>query len=419
MIIAASLASLAFRPVQFLFDGLDQKQENTVSERILATSEVYTPSGFLKTDYILEVERPNRWKLTVKQNSAIAHEEVYYYDLGKQEGVCVIYRPKSQQYIQSTAEATNLTEFIGKVTPNIDEFLIVLATEHGLDTLRERLDIANNKWTVSSEKGLTKLKYKQNDGTTEINFPPRSLRPSNFTFVNMSGVIKWNLKYEKVSQIVNPAAQEGSYEVAQFDEMLGKGKSTSAQAEKTLNLLFSRYDKPKALAYTSVSGPEKVTVYFTPRLAYQSDDKATWTYDGRELKLYNRKLKTTYSGVASVAELTDHVARTGSRIEQNLRSLLIGRNPYRLMLNDYSTISATSGAGATESAKWIESKTSMFDMKFAVANDGFVLRIESQPKTVHGEKLPITVTSFARKTGAIPKEIAPAGTKVKPITEMP
>jgi len=420
MIISASIASLLFRPVPFLFDGMDENQANTKVERILATSEVFTTNGSLKTDYILDVERPNRWKLTVKQNPAFAFEEVYYYDLGKEDGVCVIYRPKTKQFIQSTAPASNLTQFINTVTPKIDEFLIILATQNGFDTLREKLDISNKKWTAITKNGQTSLKYKQDDGTTEIEFPKSSLRPADFTFVNMSGVIKWHLKYEHGANMQNPAGLEGSYEVVQFDDMLGKGKATSPAAEKTLNTLFAHYDKPKALGYIATSGQEKVTVQYTPQMVYQSDEFATWQYDGRELKLYNKKLKTSYVGTATGAELIDYVARTGSRIEVLLRSLILGRNPYRLLLNDYTTVSTSSGTGASESANWIVGKTSMFELKFAVAKrDGFVLKVESQPKTVHGDTLPKTVTTYARKTGAIPKEIAPTGTKQVPISQMP
>lgn len=419
MFLAATLSALGFQPVPYLFDGLGAKQEHTVSERIHATSEVYTPNGFLTTNYVIEVERPNRWKLTIKPNKVVVHEEVYYYDLGQKSGVCVIYRPKSGQYVQSTAEASNLTEFIGKVTPNIDEFLIALATQHGFDILREKLDISNSKWSFSNKGDKTTLKYKQDDGTTEVTFPAKSQRPSNFTFVNMTGVIKWNLKYEAGSKFINPAAAKGSYEVVQFDEMLGKAKATSSAAEQTLNLLLGHYDAPKSLGYTVTSATEKFTVQFTPKMAYQSDDKAAWTYDGRELKLYNKRLKTLFVGAATSAELLDYVAQTGSRVEHNLRSLLIGRNPYRIMLNDYTTVSQSKGSSLPESAQWISAKTSMFSVNMAVAKDGFVLKLESEPITIHGEKLPKTVTTFVRKTGAIPNSIAPAGTRSKSLSEMP
>lgn len=420
MIISASIASLVFRPVPFLFDGMDENQAHIKAERILATSEVFTPNGALKTEYILDVLRPNQWKLTVKANPAFTFEEVYYYDLGKEEGVCVIYRPKTGQYIQSTAQASNLTELVNKTTPKIDEFLIILATQNGFDTLRERLDISNTKWTATTKNGRTSLKYKQDDGTTEIEFPKSSLRPANFTFVNLSGVIKWHIKYENGIKLQSPASIKGSYEVVQFDDMLGRGKTTSPEAENALNSLFANYDKPKYLGYVSNSTAGKVSVIYTPNLVYQSDDLATWTYNGRDLKLYDKKMKTTYSGTATGVELIDYVARTGSRIEANLRSLILGRNPYRLLLNDYTTISTSSGTGASESADWIRAKTSVFELNIAVAKkDGFVLKVESQPKTVRGESLPKTVTTYSRKTGAIPNEIAPKGTKQAPVSKMP
>jgi hypothetical protein len=70
----------------------------------------------------------------------------------------------------------------------------------------------------------------------------------------------------------------------------------------------------------------------------QDDDLVSWTYDGKTLRLFDKKSRRFAEGEARFIEVVDAVAEAGSRVEPMGRSLAVKSNPFRLLITDRAEV---------------------------------------------------------------------------------
>jgi hypothetical protein len=129
-----------------------------------------------------------------------------------------------------------------------------------------------------------------------------------------------------------------------------------------------------------------------------------FSYDGSTLSFINKKTRQSYSGPAGRIEVLDVVAATGSRIEPNLRNLIMGINPFRQMINRDAQVKTIGPAKSSEPAEIIEAKTPYAILILTAAkSDGFILKIESTPISPDGDIFPTTTSTFRRIKGSAPQ----------------
>ncbi len=419
MLLGALFYGPVFSPVDYFFQEFINNQIRVKSERIVASSQVYAETGNSVGKYVIDIERPRRMQIFVEPVSLGMVPERYYYSVAESTPSALIYRPMSGQYVKSTIPGVKLPDLVKQATPNIDELLSGLASGDGWKPFLTKLHKdggTNWKWKKIGKE--TQLSLKTSTAQFDIRFSGAEIRPTSMQFGNVNGLIKWTFDYQPAKGFKNPAAEKNAYEVAQFDAMLGTAKAASQTAQGTLDRMLARYDGAQPVAYVSKTGSDQVRVVYSRSGIYQSDKYAEWIYDGRRLRLYDKTTKRLYDGAATSAEMVEAVAKSGSRVEVNLRSLMQGRNPFRLLLNDSDQVQSAKGQSLAERADWIQSKNPAYDLKIAVARtDGFVLCIESSPK-MDGKVVSTTVTQFERVKGSIPNRIGPSGLKGRPVTEL-
>lgn len=419
MLLSTAFFAYRFDPVSYYFDEFVRNQVRVRTERIVASSQVYAETGNSLGKYIIDIERPNRMQIVVEPVSLGMIPERYYYSSKESVPTALIYRPMNGQYVKSTVPGTDLPNLIKQATPGIDELLSGLATGNGWQAFFEKLGGEGARdWKAVRSGNQTKLVLKNQAAQFEITFANSLIRPTSMQFGNQKGLIKWTFSYLPAKAFASPANEKNAYEVTQFDAMIGTAAASSSTAKQTLDRLLNRYESNKPVAYTAITGSEKVEVIYTRAKIYQSDRFAEWTYDGKRLTLYDKGAKKLYDGAATSSQMVEAISKTGSRVEVNLRSLMLSRNPFRLLLNDGDRVESTNGSGLAEKADWIMSRNPAYDIKIAVAkSDGFVLRIESKPK-MDGKVVDSTITTFARKNGPIPSRIGPSSLKARPVSDL-
>jgi hypothetical protein len=419
MFFSAVLAIPTLNPVAFNLDGMVEAQMRIKKERINATVETFTGGGILKTSQILDVDRGGEARLQFQPDALKPFVEVYYYKVGSGSSLACAYRPESGQYTQSGGQETNLPALVKSATPVVDDFIVGLLIPEGMAALRDRLDPTMKGWQYSVKSGLITLSLKKNNTSSVVVLNQSTLRPVKLNFANPGSAILWNFSYAPYKTIKPPSKERNAYLVAQFDALLASASTNSGAAKSGLEALYSCYDQPNSLGYTVTNDNETTKVFFSKAYVYQSDTLADWKFDGSTLTLYNKATNKLYQGKATQEEVIAAVASTGSRIETGLRSLIIGRNPYRLMLNSFSKVSSKGKTTASEPAEILFASSPFADMKITVAQkDGFVLKIESTPKTQSGEKLPTSISSFKRSAGENTKVSSPASATQGNLSEL-
>lgn len=419
MLLSALYYGPIFSPIDYFFDAFVHNQALVKSERIVASSQVYAETGNSFGKYIIDIDRPHRMQIFIEPVSLGMVPERYYYSAADSTPSALIYRPMTGQFVKSTVPGASLPQLVKQATPNIDELLSGLASGDGWRPFLQKLrSEGGSSWRWKKVGKETKLYLKTNAAQFDIRFTGSVIRPTLMQFGNANGLIKWTFQYLPPKKFSSPARESNAYEVAQFDAMLGTAKAASNTAKLTLDRLLARYDGAKSVAYISKTGSDVTKVVYSRTGIYQSDRFADWTYDGRRLTLYNKTTKQLFDGKATASEMIEAVAKSGTRVEVNLRSLMQGRNPFRLLLSDTQTVQTAKGRSVGEQADWLQSKTPDFDLKLAVAkSDGFVLCIESSPK-MDGKVVATTVTRFERFKGSIPNQIGPPSTKSRPVSEL-
>ncbi|MFM9873974.1 MAG: hypothetical protein ACKVQS_10980 [Fimbriimonadaceae bacterium] len=419
MVIATLLAIPGFNPVAFHFDGMVEAQAHVKQERIKATVQTFAQQGTINSTQIIDVIRGKEAKIQSEPNNIQNFLEIKYYKVTPSGSMTSTYRPVSGQFTQSHGDETSLAQVVKNANSTIDDFVVSLLIPQGMSVMRDQLKSNTKGWTYSPKSGRVILALKTKDALTEITLDQKSLRPSKMKFVNQGAALIWTFQYEPMKPIKWPKSEPRAFLVSQFDPMLGKANTKTASAKTGLEHLFERYDAPESIGYTVTVGKETTEVYYSQSSAYQSDSFAEWEYDGYTLTLLNKANGKVYAGKASREDVIAAVASTGSRIETGLRSLIIGRNPYRLMLNSFSDVSHKGAAKASEPAELLFADSPFADLQLTIAKkDGFVLKIESTPKTQRGQKLPTSISVYKRLTGAKTKVSAPASAQKGNLSEL-
>ena len=419
MLYALLSATPLLKPVPFVIEGMVEAQARASKERIEATSRVVASDGAMDFSYVIDVIRNREAQILVKE-TPLKREEIYYYKNNDGSAVAYAYHPHSGQYTQSEGGEQAFGAFIKAATPDLDDFLIGLIVPTGLAETSKRIDIYNPAWKMETKNGLITMTYQIAKASSKIVVNQKDLRLRKAAFENGAGGIIWDVKYSPIKTITPPSKVAGAYQVAQFDELLGNPAGTSAAAKSTLQKVMGRYEQPDSIAYIATTDNETTTVSYSKSYAYQSDNFATWSYDGKTLSLLNKTNKKFYSGPASRQDVIKAVAATGSRVEINLRSFMIGRNPYRLLLNDFSSIDAgKSTTQSGESADILKAKLVFADITMTVAKkDGFVLKVESTPIASDGSKLPKSISIYKRIEGGNLRVSPPSGAAKNSLSEL-
>jgi len=388
-------------------------------ERINATVETYTGAGILKTTQILDVDRNHEARLEFKPDVLKPYVEIYYYRINSGVSLANAYRPESGQYTQSEGQEKTLPALVKSATPAVDDFIVGLLIPEGMAALRDRLEPDMKGWQLTKKNGLVTLSLKKNKVSSVVVLNQSTLRPSRMSFANPGSSIQWNFTYGPIKAIKSPSQEKGAYLVAQFDALLASASTNSGAAKSGLDSLYERYDQPSSLGYIVTTDKETTRVFYGQGFAFQSDALAEWKYDGKTLTLLNKSTGKLYSGPATKEDVIKAVAATGSRLETGLRSLILGRNPYRLMLNSFVEVSSKGKSGGAEPTEILFADSPFADLKITFAQrDGFVLKVESTPKTSNGEKLPTSVSTYKRMTGENTKVSSPASASKGNLSEL-
>lgn len=419
MLTATLLGLSSITPLSFLLDSSSNAQSRLLSERITAKSIIYSTTGTLETSYLIDVKRDQSARIQLPPATNKPYPEHYFFDVKSSPALAFAYQPNSGQYTRSEGRQIPLPEFIAAANPQFDEFLTAFLTKDGIKSVISRLDLASNNWRISRTSTAISLKYTAKEATTEVKLNPKSKRIVEFNSGNAAGAISWKFTYGTYSPYSLPPKVKDAYEVSQFDDLIGKAQTANSVTDSSLKKLFAAYEPNQSIAYTTTTKSETVRVYFSPKLVAQSDNLTTWTYDGKTVQILDKATNRYYEGPATRDTLLDAVAQIGSRVEVNLRSLIIGRNPMRLLLNDYSTAKTTSKITSPERAEVISAESLFADLKLTVSQrDGFLLKIESTPIGMRGDRLPTTTTTFKRESGQFIKLTRPNSAQVRSITEL-
>lgn len=419
MLISALIALPSLNPIAFNLDGMVEAQARIQRERITATADTYSQAGHIVTTQILDIDRGREARIQFQPDTLKPYVEVFYYKIDKSGSIANAYRPESGQYTQTKSQEQNLAVFVKAATPTVDDFLVSLLIKDGLDAFVDRLNPNMPGWQIIAKNDTVILILKKNGTNSKVVLNQSNLRPIRMDFSNPGNALSWKFSYAPLKSIAPPSSVSGAFLVSQFDAMLGKATTASQSAKSGLDKLFSRYDSPKSLGYTVTTDGESTDIFYCHEYAYQSDALVEWKYDGSLLTLYNKSTKRLHQGPATREQLIAAVAATGSRIETGLRNLIVGRNPYRLIMNNFTSVASKGQTTQGEPAEILFADSPFADMKFTVAKkDGFVLKVESTPKTNSGEKLPTSVSTYKRSTGAKASVFAPASATKGTISEL-
>lgn len=409
MITATLLLIPSLSNATFILNGITNSQTKIQRERITATSTATNSTGQAITKYIIDVDRNKLAQIEMPPAQSRLFPEIYYYNPSGSNPVAYAYQPESKQYTRSAGKNADLDKFVADATPQVDPILHSFLTEKGFRPLIDKLNQDPKAWRISRKPGQITLEYEWNELVSQFKIDSRTYRVKSFVAGNPTGSIQWDFVYGTYKKPTPPPEIAQTYQVVQFDGMVGHAATPDKQSGNTLQTLYARYEPSQTIAYQSTSDKEKVSVYYSPKRIAQSDSIADWEYESGTLLIFDKASKRYFEGPASSREVIMAVAKTGSRVEVNLRSLLIGRNPFRLMLNDFADVKNAGRASETEPAELITADSPLASMKLSVAkSDGFVLRIIATPKGQNGATLPPSIITFKRQTGQSIKINRPA-----------
>lgn len=413
MILSAIVATSGQFQVHNFVAAMSLSQDKVVKESVFATAHMATSVGQLVIDYDMDVNRDGTCSIQVKDPRVIGPQVRSFYRFGPSVGTCSNYRADLKQIVTYEGKPGSMAEVAKAVDPQFDMFVAMLVEREGLAAWFAELPVKGT-WNWYDKGADIKLQLKQNDMLVEFVLRKADSRLTRMTAGRPDGAINWSLKYAKFRNLPDPVAIKGTYRVANFDTEQLTAKADKAAA-KHLQRAYKYYDPGRSFAFTRIEGDTRTKVSYTPQAVRQEGDGVSWSLTQGELVVSAKS--GTYSGPASPGRTVDAVAGAGSRVEPFLRSLVIGRNPVRFMLNDaYQVTVGGSGAVGSDTCTILKATSQYADLMVTCSDkDGFIYMIVARTKDQSGRVLADETSEFERLPGFPPTKVSTKGIKTKNI----
>ena len=412
MLISLALTLAKQDPVSYYLLASGLAHYRVPREHMVAKAVTMVPEGKVAVTYDLDIDRSGSCSMSVTDPRNPLPPTRLHFLFADKGASMAVYRQDLKQFELTEAKRGDFTAVSQETNPEMDVFVRMLVEREGLTAWYENLP-AKNKMTTAWEGGKLRIELKSPNQGVVLFLRKGDGRLTRMMLANAAGAIDWTFSFSPYKGTKHPSKEAGAYQVAKFDEMIGEAKAKTPAVAALLKKSYAFYEPGKIFAYRLTESGSVTDVFYSPATFYQKDSTAEWLYDKGKTSLLVAKEGTVYTGSAGRGRLVEAVSKSGTRLETMLRSLIVGRNPMRLLLNDGCTVSEK-GAGAVGSdpCKILLCTSQVADFTLTVSQrDGFVYRIASRPKDARGNVLVETVSEFARLDfGKMPKGVKGAKT---------
>lgn len=405
-------------PIAFYMQAAAIAQSKVATEHMVAKAVTMVPDGKVAVTYDMDINRAGSCSMTVTDPRNPLPPTRLHFLFGKLGASLTVYREDLKQFELKEAKKGDFTAVSQETNPELDAFVRMLVEQYGLNAWFDNLP-DKNKFTAKFEGDKLRLELKTPNQGVVLFVRKGDSRLTRMMLANAAGAIDWTFQLSPYKSIPHPAKLNGAYQVAKFDDMLGEAKAKTPAAAKLLKKVYAYYEPGRKLAYRVTEGGASTDVFYSPDAMAQSDAVASWVFESGSARILVKKENTVYQGKAGRGRLVEAVSKAGSRFETLLRSLVIGRNPMRLLLNDECLVSEKgSGTAGSDSCTILGVTSAVADYTVTVSKaDGFVYRIASRPKDARGNVLLETTQEFTRLSfSAMPRTVK--GAKTDDLTKL-
>ncbi len=328
--------------------------------------------------------RPNDVSLSIRETNSSGPSRDFYLD----RQALTVFDATTRQYKKKKV-ASNVTVRDAILDElQVDELVLSVFDEGGIENYLKPLRL-QKPWKYSAEGNNILLSYSKPGAVFQVGIDGRTGFMNKMVIGTGSTATVWKIAVQpqapKNLAFVAPA---NSYPVSDFDPKIQEPKYANAAAEAITKKMFKAYDRPAALAYEVNEGGKKTMVWFKPGAIRQRDPSIDFTMKGGHATLLDLSKKVSFAGRAQTVEMIEAVGETGSRIEPNLRALMRGANPYRLLLGENCKV-AVKGKMDLDGKQCtiLEADNEVALLSLIVRNsDGLVLSVSSELKTKEGQR---------------------------------
>lgn len=372
-------------PVEAAFKWTIDRHSLLNSARINFVSETPTLKKKVAVNRIsFAYIRPNDVSLSIRQTDGTSPSRDFYLD----RQALTVFDAATRQYKRKKVASTVSVRDAILDELQVDELVLSVFDEGGIENYLKPLRL-QKPWKYSAEGNNILLTYSKPGAVFKVGIDGRTGFMNKMVIGTGATATVWKIAVQpqapKNLAFVAPA---NSYPVSDFDPKIHEPKYANAQAEAITKKMFKAYDRPAALAYEVNEGGKKTMVWFKPGAIRQRDPAIDFTMKGGHATLLDLSKKVSFAGRAQTVEMIEAVGETGSRIEPNLRALMRGANPYRLLLGENCRV-AVKGKMDLDGKQCtiLEADNEVALLSLIVRNsDGLVLSVSSELKTKEGQR---------------------------------
>jgi hypothetical protein len=357
---------------------MERAHANMSSATLTASYQLTGQGGEAAAKYEVRYRWPDEFRLRTFQagSNRLIRDQIV------ETSRVVDFDPALAQYVVTKREKRgNTGELVAKLDENLDDLILAFTGGKAFGVWLDPLS-SESPWSVNIKGSESVLTFKKAERKIVLRADWKTGRLIGADIVTGPQRLVWTLSYAPTMGRLAFAPPSGAVEFPHFDRAAKPPTYKDVSARTVAEKMYGAYSDLSALGFHVDRADGRTTVQVRGKFVRQEDDATIWTYDGKNLTLFEKYSGKWFHGAMDFVDVIDQVASHGTRVDPTLALVYRRYNPYRKRLGDGSTVKLVGGmemSGQKVTILEAENEVSTITL-FVRDKDGFVVGSSTRPK---------------------------------------